>query len=86
MVRLATSIADPLIGLQRSPKKQPARIAPPARTLSAPRVEASVMQITPMVAAVPVEVPISVDIRQQARKLIRMKIDGDMNLAQRLTA
>ena len=84
-VRPATRRAEPLIGLMRSPKKEPARIAPPARTLSAPIADAIVMQMTPIVAAVPVEVPMRVDMRQQTRKVMRMKMPGVMRLAQTLT-
>ena len=43
------------------------------------------MQMTPIVAAVPVEVPMRVDMRQQARKVMRMKMGGVMRLAQTLT-
>ena len=58
-------------GDQRSPKKAPAKIAPPTSMGLSPMVLAMVIHTTPMVAAVPKEVPVSTDTPQLSKKLSR---------------
>ena len=55
-------------GEQRSPKNAPERMAPPRSSGFAPSETPMLMQITPMVAAVPKEVPVSTEIPQFKRK------------------
>ena len=51
-------------GEQRSPKKAPERMAPPRSSGLAPAETPMAMQMTPMVAAVPNEVPVSTESAQ----------------------
>ena len=75
-VSSATSSALVETGEQRSPKSTPDRTAPPIRRMSTPIAPPIVAQITPMVAALPKEVPIRTDTAQLSRKVIRRKTPG----------
>ena len=72
-------------GEHLSPKYTPDNIAPPVKRgstfITAP-IEA---QITPIVAAVPKEVPVNMDIPLFSRKTIRRKTDGRISFAARQT-
>ena len=72
-------------GEQRSPKKAPDMIAPPAITGLTPIVWAMAIQIAPMVAAVPKAVPIRKDTRQFNKKARRIKMDGVISCTQYTT-
>ena len=67
-VIVATSKALVDIGEQRSPIYTPAKIAPPAYTAGICILLVMVMQITPMVAAVPKEVPMSIEMKPHNKK------------------
>ena len=67
-VRSATKSALVDTGEHLSPKKMPESIAPPENTGFTPMAFASVMQMTPMVAAVPKEVPVKNEISEFIRK------------------
>ena len=69
-------------GEHRSPKNTPERIAPPVRISLHPIAFAMVMQITPMVAAVPNAVPVRTDTRQFKRNAIKIITDGFISPAQ----
>ena len=71
-----TRIALVETGEQRSPKKIPARIAPPVYIEGIPLLSAMVIQITPMVAALPKEVPVRKETRQHRRKEASSMTDG----------
>ena len=64
------------MGDQRSPKKAPASAAPPASSSGTPIPEAIETQMEPIVAAVPKDVPVMTETRQQSRKVMRTKRDG----------
>lgn len=63
-------------GEQRSPKYTPESIAPPTSRISTFMAAPMVPQMTPMVAAVPKEVPVSTDTRQFRRNVMRIRMDG----------
>ena len=67
-------------GEQRSPKNAPDRMAPPSRGL-VPAEIPMLMQMTPMVAEVPKEVPVSTEIPQQSRKETSRMISGRSSFA-----
>ena len=69
-VNSATSSALVDTGEQRSPTKMPERTAPPMRLPSMPRLRPIVAQMTPIVAAEPSAVPVSVEIAPHRRKVI----------------
>lgn len=76
----ATNKALVETGEQRSPKKTPERIAPPVSTGETPIAVPIAAQITPIVAAVPKEVPVSTERPQLSRKLISRKTPGRISL------
>ena len=57
------------MGEQRSPKKLPERMAPPVRAGFRPAALDMSIQMTPMVLAVPKEVPVRKDIREHSRNV-----------------
>ena len=73
---VATSRALEDMGEHRSPKNTPDRMAPPSKGAGRPAARPSIMQIKPMVLAVPKEVPVRKDIRLQSRKAQRAKAPG----------
>ena len=77
-VSSATSSALVETGEQRSPKKLPERTAPPSHSGSAPMERPTVMQMAPMVAAVPKEVPVSMETPQFKRNVITTMVSGRM--------
>ena len=74
-----TSWALEDMGEQRSPKKLPERTAPPVRAGSRPAALDISMQITPMVLAVPNEVPVRKDIMEHRRNVHSTKNLGSIN-------
>ena len=79
-VSVETSSALVETGEHRSPKKTPERIEPPVKTGLIPSAEAIVAQTTPIVAAVPNEVPVKKDMAQLSRNVIRRKMEGRISL------
>lgn len=77
----ATSRALVDTGEQRSPKKTPERIAPPVSTGETSMAVPIAAQMTPIVAAVPKEVPVRTEITQLSRKVISRKIEGRIRSA-----
>ena len=77
----ATRIALLESGEHLSPKKQPEITAPPLITGLTPAVPAIVILITPIVAAVPNEVPVIKETRQFIKKMVTIRIDGLNNPA-----
>ena len=63
-------------GEQRSPKNTPDSTAPPASTGLNPMAWAMLMQITPIVAAVPKAVPVRTDTPQFIQKAKSTKAEG----------
>ena len=80
-MRADTSRALVDMGEHRSPKKDPDRMDPAESTGLSPMVLAMVMQMAPMVAAVPKEVPVRKDIPAHRRKASRGKTAGEMSPA-----
>ena len=78
-VNSATSSALVETGEQRSPKYTPESTAPPVSTMGTPMARPSAAQITPMVAAVPKDVPVSTESRQLSRNTMTRKHHGRMN-------
>ncbi len=74
------------MGEQRSPKYAPASTAPPASSSFAPIEAAIVMHTTPMVAAVPNDVPVRKDIRPHRRKMARGAAAGTTSGAASVTS
>ncbi len=72
-------------GEQLSPKKAPDIIALPAITGLTPIVWAMAIQIAPIVAAVPKDVPIRKDTKQFNKKARRIKIEGVISCTQYTT-
>ena len=70
---VATSSALEDMGEHRSPKNTPDRMAPPSKGAGSPAARPNIMQIKPMVLAVPKDVPVRKDIRLQSRKAQRAK-------------
>ena len=68
------------IGEQRSPKKMPERIAPPVYITGMRILLAKVMQITPIVAALPKAVPIRNDTTQHSTNVISTIACGTANI------
>ena len=68
------------IGEQRSPKNIPERMAPPAYTAGIFILFANVIQIMPIVAALPKAVPIRNDTKQHSKKQINTIICGAANI------
>lgn len=60
----------------------PDNTAPPTNILFAPMAFAIIMQITPIVAAVPNAVPVSIDTRQQSKNVMRIKASGIINFVE----
>ena len=77
LVSVATSAALDDMGEQRSPKKLPERMAPPMRAGLTPMAVPMAMQMTPMVAAVPNELPMSIDMPQHKRKVAGTRVVGE---------
>ncbi len=75
-VMVATRRALVETGDMRSPTYAPERMAPPMSTGSTPIVTPIVMQITPMVAAVPNDVPVSSESRALSRNAARIIVRG----------
>src|SRR5574344_2225403 len=73
-VQVKRALVD--MGEQRSPKKAPPRMAPPRYTGLMPITLPILMVMTPIVAAVPKEVPVSRDNRQLSKKVITKKAPG----------
>ena len=63
----------------------PERIAPPSQNGESPIAEAMDMVITPIVAPVPNEVPVSTEIRQFNRNAISRNTDGSIRSAAQQT-
>ena len=78
-VRLHISWALEDMGEQRSPKKLPERMAPPVRKELKPAAFDMSMHMTPMVLAVPKEVPVRKDMEEHRRKVQSTKYLGCMN-------
>ena len=68
-------------GEQRSPKNAPESTAPPVRITGTPMTLPMVAQMTPMVAAVPKEVPVSTDTPAFKRKVMSRNTPGRMSSA-----
>ena len=68
-------------GEQRSPKNAPDRMAPPRSRGLVPAEIPMLMQMTPMVAEVPKEVPVSTEIPQQSRKETSRMTSGRSSFA-----
>ena len=79
-VTSATRVALEETGEQRSPKKAPDRTAPPSKNGGILIVEAMTEQITPMVAAVPKEVPVRKESIAFKRNVIIRNTEGISNL------
>ena len=75
-VMVATSAAADDSGEQRSPTKEPARIAPPTMAALAFMAVAMVMQMTPTVAEAAYELPVTIDMNAQRRKLTTTRVSG----------
>ena len=69
-------------GEHRSPKNTPDRTAPPTSTGFSPMAPEMLMQITPMVAAVPKAVPVRTDTPQFIKKAKSRKAEGWRNRTQ----
>ena len=80
LVKPATNKALVDIGEQRSPKYMPEREAPPSRAGSIPMILPIVMQMTPIVAIVPKDVPVRNDTKQFRRKVMSKKTLGIMTI------
>ena len=78
-VRSATRRALVDTGEHRSPKNMPERIAPPESMGFTSMAFAIVIHITPVVAAVPKDVPVRKEIKELTMKTIARKDDGFMN-------
>ena len=76
LVSSATKRALVETGEQRSPKKTPDKTAPPTRSMGMFMAAAIVVQITPMVAAVPKAVPVRKETAQFRRKAISKNREG----------
>ena len=76
LVRLHISWALDDMGEQRSPKKLPERMAPPVRRGLRPAALEMSIQMTPMVLAVPKEVPVRKDMAEHRRKVQSTKYLG----------
>mgnify|MGYP007066589739 CR=1 FL=1 len=63
-------------GEHRSPKKIPDTTAPPVNSGFTPMADPMVIQTTPMVAAVPKDVPVSTETAQFNKKLSSKKPEG----------
>ena len=76
LVMVLTKRALVETGEQRSPYKAPARMAPPVQKILISMAEAMLAQITPIVAAVPKEVPVRVETTAHRINVSNIKTDG----------